>query len=151
MQWNDDYAIGIPELDNQHKTLIEFLTNFELAFDGNAHWNTVHPLIVRARAFVKFHFAVEESLMQIVGYTAFVAHRAEHQQVLQQLEALEQRVLRREMKDEVLPQISAWLFLHIIDSDKPFARYALAKYADLARAETPKPGAAQRSSSDFMP
>jgi hemerythrin len=151
MQWKDDYAIGIPELDNQHKTLIEFLTDFELAFAGNAHWNTVHPLIARTRAFVKFHFAVEESLMQIVGYPGFFVHRTEHQQVLQQLEALEQRILREEMKDEVLPQISAWLFQHIIDSDKPFARYALDKHADLAHAEMPAREPIRRSSGDFMP
>ena len=151
MQWKDEYAIGIPELDNQHKTLIEFLTDFELAFAGNAHWNTVHPLIVRTRAFVKFHFAVEESLIQIVGYPAFFAHQAEHQHVLQQLEALEQRILRKEMKDEVLPQISAWLFQHIIDSDKPFARYALDRCAGLACAEMPKPGATRRSPGDSMP
>lgn len=151
MQWKDEYAIGIPELDDQHKTLIEFLTDFELAFEGNAHWNTVQPLIVRTRAFVKFHFAVEESLMQIVGYPASAAHRAEHQHVLQQLEALEQRVLRREMKDEVLPQISAWLFRHIIDSDKPFARYALDKCAIPACAEAPKPVPVRQSPSGSMP
>jgi len=125
MQWKDEYAIGIPELDNQHKTLIEILTDFELAFAGRAHWNTVHPLVVRARAFVRFHFAVEESLMQIVNYPSFIAHRAEHQYVLQRFAELEQRVLRKDMKHEVLPRITVWLFDHIIDSDRPFARYAL--------------------------
>lgn len=136
MQWKDEYAIGIPELDNQHKTLIEYLTDFELAFAGRAHWNSVHPLIVRARGFARFHFAVEESLMQIVDYPGFFAHRAEHQYVLQQFEALEHRVLRKEMKDDVLPQITAWLFQHIIDSDKPFAHYALGQRGGLARSGT---------------
>ena len=127
MQWKDEYAIGIPELDNQHKTLIEFLTEFELAFAGRAHWNTVHPLIVRARGFIRFHFAVEESLMQIVNYPGFIAHRAEHQYVLQRFADLEQRILRKNMKDELLPRITAWLFDHIIDSDRPFAQYAFDK------------------------
>ena len=45
MKWKDEYAIGIPELDNQHKTLIEFLTDFEQACEGKAHRNTVHPPI----------------------------------------------------------------------------------------------------------
>ena len=133
MQWKDEYAVGIPELDNQHKTLIEYLTDFELAFEGQSHWNTVHPLIVRARGFVRFHFAVEESLMQIVNFPGFFAHRAEHQYVLQQFEAFEQRVLRKEMREEVLPQITSWLFHHIIDSDKPFAQYALGSRGELAR------------------
>ena len=139
MEWKDEYAIGIPELDNQHKTLIEYLTDFELAFDGKAHWNTVHPLMLRARGFVRFHFAVEESLMQIVNYPDFLAHRAEHQSVLQQFQALELRVLNNGMKDEVLPLLTSWLFDHIIDSDKPFARYALDKCGELACLDNAQP------------
>jgi len=135
MEWKDDYAIGIPELDNQHKTLIEFLTDFELTFDGKTHWNTVHPLMVRARQFVRFHFAVEESLMQIVNYPDFLAHRAEHQSVLQQFEVLEHRVLRMDMRDEVLPLLTSWLFQHIIDGDRPFAQYALGKLARISPAQ----------------
>jgi hemerythrin len=132
MEWKDEYAIGIPELDNQHKTLIEILTDFELAFEGKAHWNTVHPLVVRARGFMRFHFAVEESLMQIVNYPGFIAHRAEHEYVLQRFADLEQRVLRKEMKDELLPKMTSWLFHHIIDSDRPLARYAIDKCFQLA-------------------
>ena len=123
MQWKAEYAIGIPEIDSQHQTLIEFITEFEHAVEGKVHWNTVQPLVVRAREFVKFHFAVEESLMQIVDYPQLVAHRAEHRYVLEQFEILEQRVLRQEFKAELLPLISSWLLQHMIESDKPFGRY----------------------------
>jgi hemerythrin len=44
--------------------------------------------------------------------------------VLQQLEAFEQRVLRQEAKDELVPMMSSWLLDHIIESDKPFGIYA---------------------------
>jgi hemerythrin len=132
MQWKEEYAVGIGEIDDQHKTLIVFIADFERAVEGKAHWNTVQPLIARAREFVKFHFAVEESLMQIVKYPGFAAHRDEHQYVLEQLAALEHRVLRQEDKGELLKMLHAWLFQHIIDCDKPFARYAIDKHSDLA-------------------
>jgi hemerythrin len=125
MQWKPEYAIGIAEIDRQHQTLIEFVTEFEHAVAGKVHWNTVQPLIVRARESVKFHFAVEESLMQILNYPQFAAHRAEHLYVLKQFAALEHRVLRQEMKAELMPMISSWLFHHMIESDQPFGRYAL--------------------------
>jgi hemerythrin len=136
MMWKDEYAVGIQEIDDQHKTLLEFLAEFEKAVEGRAHWNTVQPLIARAREFVKFHFAVEESLMQIVGYPRFVAHRAEHQYVLEQFEILERRILPEEVKGELLPLVHAWLFRHIIDSDTPFARYAIGKRGDPGRIDT---------------
>lgn len=125
MQWKPEYAIGIAEIDNQHKTLLGFITDFEDAVGGRAHWNTVQPLIVRAREFVKFHFAVEESLMQIVNYPMLIPHRSEHQYVVQQFSALEHRVLRQEFKGELLPLMSSWLFHHMVDSDRPFAKFAL--------------------------
>jgi len=125
MQWKAAYAIGIPEIDNQHKTLIGFFTEFENAVAGRVHWNTVLPLIVRAREFVKFHFAVEESLMQIVNYPQLSPHRAEHLYVLKQFSALEHRVLRQETQADLLPLLSSWLLHHMIESDKPFGQYAL--------------------------
>ena len=125
MQWNPEYAIGIQEIDDQHKTLLQFIAEFEDAVAGKVHWNTVQPLIVRAREFVRFHFAVEESLMQIVSYPQLVPHRAEHRYVLNQFAALEQRVLRKGMKAELMPMISAWLFQHMTESDKPFGQYVL--------------------------
>jgi hemerythrin-like metal-binding protein len=134
MRWKEEYAIGIPQLDDQHKALIAQLTEFEYAFEGKAHWNTMHPLIVRTREFLRFHFAVEESVMQIVAYPGFPRHRSEHQDVLQQFETLEHRVLRKEMKEAVLPNLTSWLFDHIIDSDRPFAEFALGKLGSLAPA-----------------
>jgi len=123
MQWKAEYAIGIPEIDSQHQTLIEFITEFEQAVDGKVHWNAVQPLLVRAREFVKFHFAVEESLMQIVNYPRLVPHQAEHKYVLRQFEILEQRVLRQEFKSELMPLISSWLLHHMTESDAPFGEY----------------------------
>lgn len=133
MQWKPEFAIGIQEIDRQHQTLIEFVTEFEDAVAGKVHWNTVQPLIVRAREFVRFHFAVEESLMQIVNYPQLIAHRAEHLYVLKQFAALEHKVLRQEMKSELMPLISAWLVDHMTGSDQSFGRYAL-DFASAARA-----------------
>jgi len=127
MIWKEEYACGIEEIDNQHKTLLAFVTEFEKAVEGRALWDTVQPLMTRAREFTKFHFAVEESLMQIVDYPHFVAHRAEHQYVLEQLAILEQRILQQEMKEELLPLVHAWLVRHSIESDTHFAVHALGR------------------------
>jgi hemerythrin len=61
--------------------------------------------------------------MQIDGYPEFDGHRAEHLDVVDQFTALEHRVLRQDMRDELVPMISVWLFNHIIESDKPFGDY----------------------------
>lgn len=133
MKWKDEYSVGIEEIDEQHKTLTDLLAQFEQAVAGKAHWNTVQPLIARIREFVKFHFAVEESLMQIISYPSFAAHRAEHQLLLEQITALEHRVLRQEDKEDLLSMMHSWLFEHIISNDQPFGRHALDQHAGLGR------------------
>lgn len=123
MQWKDEYAIGVAEIDSQHKTLLELISEFEAAVAGRVHWNTVQPLIARTREFIKFHFAVEESLMQIVNYPGYLDHKAEHQYVVEQIAALEHQVLRQDLKAELVSVLSVWLFNHILESDKPFGNY----------------------------
>ncbi len=135
MKWNDEYAVGIQEIDEQHQVLIDLLAEFEQAVAGKAHWNTVQPLIARIREYVKFHFAVEESLMQIVRYPGLAAHRSEHQLLLEQITALEHRVLRQEDKEDLLSMLHSWLFEHIISSDQPFGRHALDQHASLGHAK----------------
>lgn len=131
MEWKAEYATGVREIDLQHQTLLQFITDFERAVAGEMHWNIVQPLIIRAREFVTFHFSVEESLMEISHYPGLTGHRAEHKYVLKQFVALEHRVLRQEQRGELLPLMSAWLFDHIIESDQPFARHLLGSYREI--------------------
>ncbi len=137
MDWKAEYGTGIAEIDDHHKTILGFLNDFEIAASTKQHWNAVQPLIVRTREFVRFHFAVEESLMQIVKYPQFAAHRSEHRQILVQIESLEKGVLRQDLKAEVLPMMRNWLIGHMIDSDTHFTQYALGRYGDSSNASTP--------------
>ena len=134
MKWKAEYALGIDEIDRQHREILEFITLFEKMSAEKAHWNEVHPLIVRTREFVKFHFSVEEALMRILRYPDAAAHRAEHQYVLEHIADLEIRVLRTNMTDEVVPLMRHWLFDHIVGSDKQFARYTLDAFDALPKA-----------------
>ena len=63
----------------------------------------------------------------------------DNQDVLRQFEALEHQLLRRDMKNGMLPKIAAWLSRHIIDGDKPFARYAIDRLDVPARALSAPP------------
>ena len=135
MEWEAAYETGIQEIDDHHKTILGFVNDFEMAAAAKQHWNTVQPLLMQAREFAKFHFAVEESLMQIVKYPSYAAHRSEHRHVLVQIESLEKGVLRQDLKAELLPMLRTWLFGHIIESDKHFAQYALARCPDLERGD----------------
>ena len=130
MEWKAGYETGIQEIDDHHKTILGFINEFEAAASQKQHWNAVQPLLVRTREFARFHFAVEESLMQIINYPMFAAHRSEHRHILVQIESLEIGVLRQDLKEELLPLMRNWLIGHMVESDLHFTRYAMARYRD---------------------
>jgi hemerythrin-like metal-binding protein len=110
------------------------VTEFEAAIIANASWDQLYPLIARARDYAKFHFAVEESLMQILGYPRTSAHRSEHRFVLERIADLEQGVLRKSLLEELAPQFRTWLLSHFLESDRHFAEFARAAGVHAAHA-----------------
>ena len=130
MKWKQEYELGISEIDAQHQQILEFITAFENLHRDGAHWNEIHPLIVRTREFVRFHFSVEESLMQVLRYPLPEPHHAEHRYVLDHLATLERQVLHKRVAEDLVPKMRHWLFDHIIGIDRDFARFVLSRYGD---------------------
>ena len=128
MKWKTDYATGIHNIDNQHRTIVEFITQFENMAESGASGNDLHRLMLRTREFMEFHFCAEESLMQILPYPGSAAHRAEHQHVLRQIAHLENQVFRGNVRDELAPLMRNCLIDHIAGGDKWLAQYALGLY-----------------------
>src|SRR5512142_1364592 len=134
MQWTSAYETGIVEIDQQHRTIVGLFTEFETAINADASWDRLYPLLAHARDYAKFHFAVEESLMQILGYPRASAHRSEHRFVLERIADLEQGVLRKSMLEGLAPQFRTWLLSHFLESDRHFTGFARAAGVQVAQA-----------------
>ncbi|MCK9202639.1 MAG: hemerythrin domain-containing protein [Burkholderiales bacterium] len=130
MEWKTEYATGIHNIDQQHRKILEFLTQFEGLSAGSADPVEVHRLIARTRAFMEIHFCTEEALMLLVPHTDSAVHRAEHRYVLENLADLEDQSRLEVGKDELLPLMRHLLFDHVLGSDRYFARRALANWGE---------------------
>jgi len=123
MQWKPEYETGIAEIDGQHQTIIQLVTEFEAAVNAKVHWNDLHPLVTRTKEYAKFHFAVEESLMQIFKYPRYSAHRSEHRFVLERVADLEAVVLRKDVMTDLVPRLRTWMLGHFLQSDGHFVEF----------------------------
>jgi hemerythrin-like metal-binding protein len=123
MQWKSEYETGIAEIDNQHQTIMQLVAEFDAAVQADANWNSLYPLITRTKEYTKFHFAVEESLMQICKYPRASAHRSEHRFILGLVTNLKGGVLRKQVMDELMPQFRTWLLSHFLESDRHFHEF----------------------------
>ena len=140
MIWKSEYATGIHNIDDQHRTIVELITLFENMAETNAPWNELVALILRTRKFIEFHFSVEESLMQILPYPETAAHRDEHQRALRRIAEIEDGLLDENMQNELAGLMRDCLFDHILAGDKWLGQYALSLY-------TPPPSPAVRNHS----
>lgn len=142
MEWKSEYETGVAEIDHQHQTIVQLVTEFEAAVKAKRHWSSLHSLITGAKDYARFHFAVEESLMQIFSYPELPAHRSEHRFVLERIADFEARVLKGEMRDYLIPGLRTWLLGHFLDGDRQFMEFMrklapAVKMASVPAAEDP--------------
>jgi hemerythrin-like metal-binding protein len=124
MDWKAEYATGIGNIDHQHAHVVQLITQYEAMSETEMSAHAVHPLILRTRRFMEFHFSVEEALMRLLPYPDCEAHRAEHQIELKHIADIERGVLNGVIRRSLAARMRDCLFGHIIAGDQRFAQYA---------------------------
>ncbi|HEY6896697.1 MAG TPA: bacteriohemerythrin [Rhodocyclaceae bacterium] len=123
MLWREEYELGIPEIDRQHRELINALVDLETTTDKEQRWSAVHFALVRVEEFVNVHFAVEESLMRLVGFPNFDSHVAEHRAFRDKVAELKLRSLQTEITDDLRALVTDWLLQHIVTRDREYVDF----------------------------
>jgi hemerythrin len=91
--WSEAFDVGIPEIDNQHRELIE--TFNRLVDTLHSKEGQVLPLVImnELTGKVKVHADYEEKLMRSSGHPGTDAHAEEHRGFIRDIEDLSQRML----------------------------------------------------------
>jgi hemerythrin len=91
--WSEAFDVGIPEIDNQHRELIE--TFNRLVDTLHSEEGQVVPLVImnELTGKVKVHADYEERLMRTSGHPEADAHAEEHRGFIRDIEDLSQRML----------------------------------------------------------
>src|SRR5512137_2961281 len=88
MTWTPSLAIGVPEVDDQHRTLFERAGRFAAAVHGHERNARLEELFEFLAEYALEHFASEERLMRSVDYPDLEVHAAEHRSFKQRLGSL---------------------------------------------------------------
>ncbi|KAA3650057.1 MAG: bacteriohemerythrin [Proteobacteria bacterium] len=124
-QWSDSYDVGIQEIDEQHKVLVDLLNRLHDAIHAHQGTDTSRKILGDLADYTRTHFAVEESLMRVSNYPEFEAHKQNHEDLIGQVNALQTKLDSGEAKItfELLHFLKVWLTHHIKEADKRFADY----------------------------
>lgn len=125
VEWSDELSVGIDELDAQHKVLVGLVNEMHEAIEQRHGSEVVESILTRLAEYTRIHFAVEESLMRLLGYPDFEAHREEHRTLIMQVNDLRRKVEtgKTAIGFELMHFLKIWLTKHIMESDQQYGQY----------------------------
>jgi len=123
MKWDSSFAIGIEAIDNQHKKIFEHLLAIENSVAKRDPWHILSFLLSQLREYMKFHLAVEESLLEITRYPGLKNHRDAHGRIIDLLGELEEKLQRSPSGENLVVFFEEWFLRHVLSGDREYATY----------------------------
>ncbi|HSV97768.1 MAG TPA: bacteriohemerythrin [Spirochaetota bacterium] len=125
LSWNDKYAVGVAEIDEQHRHLFKLTNDFHDALTVGSARRNLGDALDALVDYARRHFGSEEKLMSECAYPELANQKIEHDRLTR--EALEFRARFMEGKPvstlEFAKVLSDWLVNHIIVMDKKIGIY----------------------------
>lgn len=131
IQWKEDLATGVSEIDHQHKELFNRLNILLDACNQGKGRLEVGKVIAFLEEYVVTHFNAEEKLQQKHLYPGFLAHKAEHTQFVKEFAEIKKKFETEgatvTFVGIVNRKVSGWIIDHIKKMDKAFGEYLKTK------------------------
>jgi len=128
LQWKNEYSVGIDEIDNQHKNLMELIKNLLkiCMVESKTKYESFSELASAAIVLFTEHFATEEKLMLERNYPKYGEHKARHDKLLEDVKLMMENV-KGEDQDAKLMNIVVfireWFVETVLGSDKEMGIY----------------------------
>ena len=119
--WDDNYSVGNPEIDQQHKKLFEL---------GNGIPDLVNTVDIKQTImdlyrYTREHFTNEEAMMRRIGFPLYAEHKILHEDLITQLNEVssgpfdtDESVLKFKMF------FYDWLTEHVLTQDRKYFEFS---------------------------
>jgi hemerythrin len=125
LQWTDDLAVGVAEIDGQHRELFgraaRLIEGLRLGEPED-----IGELLRYLHEYVVEHFGAEEALMREVRYAGYQRHKAQHDRFVSDLRDLAREYDRKGpgafLSLQVNHWLEQWLKQHVTQVDAELAK-----------------------------
>ena len=127
IEWSHELSVGIEEIDEQHKVLVDLLNQIHEAIQQRQGAEITGAIIERLKEYTRIHFAVEESLMRILHYHEYEVHKEQHDRLIGQLNEFRTKLEagKGSISFELAHFLKVWLTKHIMETDQRYTAYFL--------------------------
>jgi len=124
LQWKEEYAIGVQQIDEQHQHLFEIgnkiyelLENYIL----DDKYDKIVVILEELRQYTKYHFQSEEQYMLQIKYPRYFSQKVEHDDFISKIEEVELKDIDENQEKyirDLLLFVFNWILEHILQKDK---------------------------------
>ena len=88
MQWKTEYSVGVESMDDEHREMIDLINEIYDRLESDPDADQVEECLGEIFSTISMHFALEERLMRKNNYEEYQAHKADHEDLLDQIRDL---------------------------------------------------------------
>jgi len=129
IEWDDSFSINMPEIDGQHKKLLDIINELHdsLLTNGNRESSSVTKNALQSlKDYAWNHFRFEEEYMRKIKYPDLENHAELHlnfyMQILEYIK--EEKKGKPALTSEIMQSAMSWLRTHLLSEDQKFAGFA---------------------------
>ena len=127
--WKDSLIVGVPQIDDQHRKLVEAIDLLiEACMQGKGR-DTIEQTLKFTVSYTKEHFSDEEKLQSKYAYPGMAAHKLLHSQFITNINSLlhefEQTGPNLALTGKLSKTLVDWLIKHISTEDKKLGEHII--------------------------
>jgi hemerythrin len=125
--WSDDLSVGNKYIDDDHKKLVKLVNDFHEAMEQGRGNDVIGKVLNNLIIYTKEHFGREESEMQRIKYSRYLAHKLEHDKLIKEVAELQSNFANGKamLSIKVSKFLRDWLLNHIQQTDRLLAQAIL--------------------------
>lgn len=118
LDWKPSYSVGIKELDEHHKRLLQLIKEFSNE-KPTCNDKRCFVILNELIKYAERHFSAEESLMQQYRYDGLNLQQKEHEAFLDKIFELNKELEDKgaEVFSELVIYLKGWYISHILGTD----------------------------------
>lgn len=125
LEWKNEYSLGIPEVDYEHRELIGLINDLLLQLNENGSSAGITDSLGEVYARIALHFALEEKIMREQNYDQYREHKADHDRLLNEIRDIMDEYENSEKidTDAFATRLDDWFSAHFRTMDARFHRH----------------------------
>lgn len=121
VSWQDEYRIGIYEIDEQHIVLFNYINQLADALNQN-QFNAAHLIFETLVSYTQLHFITEVRYFSILKADDKLLHELQHKHIIEQLNLLLEQSKTIGLTRDIFYDLIEWFVIHIQCEDKKLSQ-----------------------------